>query len=829
MKGTFLIIVLCFCSIQMLYSQEEDGVVSLALPVRNSLMFNQYAINPTFSFVRQQNKFASITNKREWVQFEDAPQTFLASYSGRFGENIGAGLGLFQQNYGVLTTFGGIVNFAYNARLDTDSNLTFGLNIGAYKSGLNSGSVVTNFPDPSLDDIPSNFLLTVNPGINYGTAFLDFGVSINNLALYNFNTSELIQDNPQQSVQAHMMYTGYIDNYGFFDESRFTGLIRSEFRKDQTVISGLAMLMVPKGIWAQVGYNNLYGASGGIGINITKQIAIEYNFEKALGDLTDFGPSHEITLAYKFRNNQNYDYSREDDISGLISGDKKKKPIIKKATPKTQVVANKEKEDEARLLAEEKAKADEAAKAKQLADAKAKADTEAAKLAEEAKAKAEADALAKQEEERIAKEVAEAKAKIAAENKAKADAKAKADVEERTRLELEAKAIAEAQAKAQQEEQNRLAAEAQAKAEEEARLTAEAQAKLDAEAKQKADAEAQAKAQLEEQARLNAEAKAKADEDARLAAEAQATLDAENKAKAEAEAKVKEPVLPKDELAISKEAIDKLTEDSNALLTRFREAVESKDKDLKDLKEENDLGDQGIFTEPKPFKSVTAENNAIEALKSDLDEVIDAREKRIKELEDLYEDERVAGIENDTVYLFYQKALKQLKAEQQKAIQTKTELTATLKDINEATEFERKRRIKRAAFNNEQDRLLQDKAALRMIKQNTPVSSTPIEEDDFDFGEEQSGNIQILKNVNNVEEGYYLILAVHNDVAKRDDFLTKVVASGHADIDFFYDVNTSKYYIYYQKFETIEQANAALKSKGSKPYNGKLSIVKIEN
>jgi hypothetical protein len=272
-----------------------------------------------------------------------------------------------------------------------------------------------------------------------------------------------------------------------------------------------------------------------------------------------------------------------------------------------------------------------------------------------------------------------------------------------------------------------------------------------------------------------------------------------------------------------------LTDDSNDLLDRFRAAVASKDKDLKDLKEENDLGDQGIFTEPKPFKSVTAENNAIETLKSDLDEVIDTRAKRIKELEDLYEDERVAGIENDTVYLFYQKTLKQLKAEQAKAIQTKTELTSTLKDINEATEFERKRRIKRAAFNNEEDRLVQDKAALRIIKQNTEVSSTPIKEDDFDFGEEQSGNIQILKNVNNAEEGYYLILAVHNDVAKRDDFLTKVVASGQADIDFFFDVNTSKYYIYYQKFETIEQANAALKSKGSKPYNGKLSIVKIEN
>src|SRR5690606_40359822 len=128
MKRTLLIIVSFFCFTQMFYSQEEDGVVSLALPVRNSLMFNQYAINPTFSFVRQQNKFASITNKREWVQYEDAPQTFLASYSGRIGENIVGGLGLFQQNYGVLTTFGGVVIFAYNARLDTNSNLTYNVN-----------------------------------------------------------------------------------------------------------------------------------------------------------------------------------------------------------------------------------------------------------------------------------------------------------------------------------------------------------------------------------------------------------------------------------------------------------------------------------------------------------------------------------------------------------------------------------------------------------------------------------------------------------------------------------------------------------------------------
>ena len=293
----------------MIYSQEDDGVASLDLPVRNSLTFNRFAINPTFSFVREQTKYISVFNKREWVDFENAPLTYLASYSGRFGENIGSGIALFQQNYGVLTTFGGNLNFAYNVQLARDSNLTFGLNVGAYKSGINTGNIITNFDDPSLQNVPENFLLTVNPGINYGTGFLDFGVSINNLALYNFESSTLIEDNPQQSLQAHVMYTGYMmANRGFFEETKFTGILRSEFQKDDTIISALAMITVPRGIWAQVGYNTRFGVSGGIGINITSQIALEYNYEKAIGDLSAFGNSHDL-----LNNNNNGNFGLEYD------------------------------------------------------------------------------------------------------------------------------------------------------------------------------------------------------------------------------------------------------------------------------------------------------------------------------------------------------------------------------------------------------------------------------------------------------------------------------------------------------------------------------------
>ncbi|MDO5980749.1 type IX secretion system membrane protein PorP/SprF [Flavivirga spongiicola] len=1031
MKKYLLHIVIFLCFLQQFHTQEkEDGVVSFALPVRNSLKFNRYIINPTFSFVREQNKYISFNNKRQWVQFEDAPQTYLFGYSGRFREDIGVGVGLFQQSYGVLTTFGGVLNFAYNVVLDRDSNLTFGMNLGFYKSGLNDGKIVTNFPDDSLDNIPSNSLLTVNPGINYGTDFLDFGLSINNAVLYNLKTSKIVEDDPEQSIQAHVMYTGYTNSRGFFDESKFSGLIRSEFKKDKTVLSGIAMLTVPKGIWAQVGYNTLYGLSGGLGLNISTQISIEYNFEKAMGDLVDFGSSHDITLAYKFKNRYRYRYSGDDEENSIIIPTKRtRRPIARRKAPTKPKVSAKEraaaaakakadaaarvkaaeerakeraeaaarakeaaeakakadeeaarlkataeakakadeaarlkaaaeakaKADEAARLkaaAEAKAKADEAARLKAAAEAKAKADEaarlkaaaeakakadEAARLkaAAEAKAKADeaarlkaaAEAKAKADEAARLKAAAEAKAKAdeaarlkaAAEAKAKADeaarlkaaaeAKAKADEAARLKAAAEAKAkadeaarlkaAAEAKAKADEEARLKAAAEAKAKADEEARLkaAAEAKAKADeaarlkaaAEAKAKADeaarlkATAEAKAKADEEARLKAAAEAKADEEARLkaaaeakakadeaarlkaaaeakakadeaarlkaAAEAKAKADeaarlkaaAEAKAKADEEARLKAAAEAKakadeearlkaaaeaaakakaEEEERAKSPVADITKSMNDLLTRLDETVAIRDQDLKDLKEENDLGEKGIFKAPRPFKSITAENAALESLKSELDGVINTRNEQIEKLEKSYK-----GSINPTEL----KMLERLKSEQIQALKSRENLMSALDKINVATEIERKRRIKRAAYDNADDRHSKDMATLNRIKQNTRVSTVPLKEEDFDFGEKQSENIQIVKDVKNTESGYYLVIAVHNDVDKRDEFVKKAVSAGQADINFFYDENTSKYFIYYEKFNSVEQATRALKTKGDKPYNGKMSMVKIEN
>jgi type IX secretion system PorP/SprF family membrane protein len=749
MNKYLLYMIVCLSIGQLSYSQEDNGVVGLALPVRNSLKFNKYAINPAFSFVREQHTHITFTAKREWVQFENAPQTYLFSYSGRFSENSGVGLGLFQQNYGVMTTFGGVFNYAYNVVLDRDSNLTFGVNLGAYQSGVNTGKIVTNFPDPSLDNIPSNTIITINPGINYGLAFFDFGVALNNLAAYNFTTSNLLQDNPEQSVQAHVMYTGYVDSRGFFDETKFSGLVRSEFKKDQTVISGIAMFTVPKGFWAQAGYNTLYGLSGGVGFNLSSQIALEYNYEKAMGNLITFGSSHEITLAYKFKNYKRYIYSGDDNESALIAPVKKPKVAVAKSQPTTTRTVRSTNIDTA---AAEKAKADDAARLKLAEDqAKAQAD-EAARLK-----------LA--EEQAQARAAEEARLKLAQEQ-----AKAKADEEARLKL-------AEEQAQAR-------AAEAKLK-------LAQEQAKV------KADEEAQARAAEEARLRLEQE-----------------------------QAKVAEIKEETREGIISKSA-DSNTEQYD-LLMKLRDMVDSKQQDLKDLIRENDLSEQGIYSEPKPFKSVSAENAALEALKVNLENVIKAQNTKIRQMEEVYS-KNANNYSDESVKATYLNRLNTLKAEQVQAIVAKDNLIATLNTIKEATEVERKRRIKKAVYDNEEDRLVKDRATLNYIKQNTQPSPVALTQNDFDFGEEQSKNIQILKGVNNVENGYYVVLAVHSDVAKRDEFLTKAVASGQKNINFFYDVNTSKYFIYYQKFNTLDEANNALRSSNNEPYNGKKSMVKIED
>jgi type IX secretion system PorP/SprF family membrane protein len=894
--------------------------VSFALPVRNSLTFNRFALNPTFSFVREQNQIISFTNKREWVQFDDAPSAFLFSYSGRLNENSGFGVAAFQQNYGVLTNFGAVLNYAYNVELSYESNLTFGANLGVYQSGVNTGNVVTNIPDPSLDNVPSNFLMTINPSINYGTRFLDFGLTLNNFALYNFTTSGLVEGDPERGIQAHAMYTGFMQPSGFFNDSKFSALLRSEFKESDVVLSGLMMLTVPKGIWGQLGYSTLNGFSVGLGLNVVKGVSLEYNYEKRLGNLVDFGSAHEITLAYTFKPNKRQRYDDAMDMASLIPEKRKvrvsktdeatrariaaraearrlaraeaAKANTQKPLPKveTRLASTENSETEAARQAEltaARARAEELAKqqaeAEALAKIKAKQEAEEAERlarlkAEEAQrqqAAQEALALAEAEEKRqqelaeaeAAQKRAEALARIKeAEEAAEAERMAQLRAEEAQREKEAAEALALAEAEAQKQRELTAKEEARVRAEEQVRLKKEQEAQqeaqrlaqLKAEEAQRREAAIAAAAALEAEKKLaiekeKQEARIKAEEEAKLraqkAAEAEAIRLAELKANEEKrrqEALAATALAEKEEAerqeAIAKQdrqstAIQNLTETTNVLrqqqedlIEDLSSAIDAKKQDLADLKEENDLSERGIYKAPKPFKSVSEENAKLAALTNNLDKTINEQEQKIKELKQLLNKRREQfPSDDDEMNMIYLDEIVILQKSQKKTREVKEALLLELQKINTALEVERKRRIKRASYDNQEDRYAKDMADLKRLKENVAVTNEDLSDLDLDYGDSKGGTIKILKDVKYTEDGFYLVLAIHSNKEKRDEFLKAVMASGNKDVSFFYDVNTSKYYIYSTRFNSLSEANKAMTNADSKAFNENMSMIKIEN
>ncbi len=1039
MRKGLLCFVLMLCLFDAALAQTGDGVMSFDVPAKNSLKFNKFLINPTFSFVREDESFISFLNKRQWTGFQDAPTSYFFSYSGRFREQNGVAIGAFQRNRGSLTSFGVVANFARSIEMSNESSFAFGLNLAYVNSGLNTGKVkVNDQTDLSLQNVPKNSLVTINPGINYSTGFIDLGLSANNIFTYNFNNSEVVPDDPMRGAAAHIMYTGYMYNSGLFENGKFTALIKGEMGKEKTVFSGSILVNAPKAGWFQAGYNGLYGVSGGLGLIIAKKISLGYVVEKGLGSYSNFGLSHEITLAYKIRG-----YGDYEDAGPIVKASNKTNPYKKPVTVKKKSPAELKKERDAQLalkaqqekdrleaerlrkekeLAEAKAKAEEAARLKAeqdkaLAEARAKAEAEARLKAEadkanaiseterlrkekeaaalqakldadakakeaaerlrveqerarleaerlrkekadaEARAKADAAAQAKLEAERLAKEKADAAARLKAEQdrlakeaadalaraKAESDAKAKAEAERIAKEKAEVARLAKEKADAlarEKAEADRLAkekadAEAKTKAEEAARLKAESDAKAKAEAerianekaeaarlaKEKADAEARAKAEAarlakeqadaaakakaEEAARLKAEsdakakaeaerianekaeaarlakekadaaaqakleadrlakeqadaaAKAKAEEAARLKAEqdrlanekaeaarlAKEKADAEAKAKADAEAeRLRKEAEAKARLEAAKTAEDKeldnltqVIDDSKKYqtesLNKFENMVNEKARELSELRKENDLSEQGIATTQKEveFQSGAAANRALEALKAEINENAKNQAARIKEFEALAAErlKKVPG-KNDLLNQSYARTLEQLKAEKIASDKQNAQLLTRLDQIKSEIEVEKKRRIKRATFDSNQTKYVKDRATLKQIKETTSPTGQTYTPADFDYGDEDQANMQIIKNIDNAEGGFYLVVAAHKDEAKRDAFIKKAIQAGQTNIDFFYNVATGTYYIYYQKFSEIQDATSALENKGNKAINAKMVIVKIE-
>lgn len=297
---SFFIFLFAFTTV----SAQDAPVLTFNLPTQNNLKYNRFLQNPAFSFVGEDNTYVSLYHRNQWIQFNDSPKVYMLAYTGKFSERSGLGFGLYQHNLGVIVSFGGIANYAYNVKLTEKMDLTFGFNLAYYNSGIDRNRTVTEEPDPILLAMRNNSLLSIKPGFNLSYGNLDFGVYAENFIDYDFKSSKLAKDYSDKTFSAHLMYSHEMSSLtDMFEGSSFRLMARGKVNQESDLgLSGSLLVDFPKFGWFQTGIDDFYGVGVGLGFHFTKKLSLGYTYERTIKEgLVNLGPTHEITMVFSFQ------------------------------------------------------------------------------------------------------------------------------------------------------------------------------------------------------------------------------------------------------------------------------------------------------------------------------------------------------------------------------------------------------------------------------------------------------------------------------------------------------------------------------------------------
>ncbi|QLE03020.1 PorP/SprF family type IX secretion system membrane protein [Galbibacter sp. BG1] len=280
----------------VLFSQVENRSATVDWRQQNLTKYNRFLVNPTFSIVRNDTKAVSFWSRIQWTGIDNSPQTYLLSYSGKVGERSGAGLGLYQQNLGLLTDSGLLLNYAYSVPFSDETSLTVGLNSTLFRRGLNKNAINSTEPDPAVLENQDDFLLLVMPGINLSIDKFDIGFYAENLFDYNFNDSNTVTDFSNKIFSGQLAYSKSFDRaIGFMEDAVWRTMVYGKTLPNEDFQFGFnSIIDLPYTGWFQAGYNTNYGIAAGLGVKIGEGISVGIVYENGTSNTNNsFGATYE--------------------------------------------------------------------------------------------------------------------------------------------------------------------------------------------------------------------------------------------------------------------------------------------------------------------------------------------------------------------------------------------------------------------------------------------------------------------------------------------------------------------------------------------------------
>lgn len=279
--------------------------------------------------------------------------------------------------------------------------------------------------------------------------------------------------------------------------------------------------------------------------------------------------------------------------------------------------------------------------------------------------------------------------------------------------------------------------------------------------------------------------------------------------------------------------------------TMEKDLAELKQKDISTLEESKKL-------EKESYKNIGETNKLIIQLKKDLAEnrkiftgamqkvqrlTVQKNQEYKKKVRENLSDKDRASIEE----------MNKLNTSQLISERHNEALFTKIEAIDAEKKTELKRKITKATFYSSEAREYDDKLALVKLQRHqkeiveskkdvASVSETMPESaevrkklNDNVIDNDRPTRIEIIRNLKELENGFYLVADTFEDAKIRDEFALKISDSGETETSFFYNVNNFSYYVYVKKYETSDEAIYAYNQKINKPNFDKLFIVHIQN
>ena len=290
-------IIILFCTVTSLYSQDSVEKIFNRFSSQSFVKQNTYLLNPTFTVVNETGKSIALLSRNSFIGFEDSPVVNILGFSGRVSENVGAGVGIYRQRIGVFTNFGAVANYAYQVKLGAKSSLSLGFNFMFSHIDLDRTRIVDPTSDPVIFNFQEKTNIILQSALSYNYGKINVGINLRDIVDYSIKENEFITPISEKSFSVHAQYSEPLNSSVQLLKDGVLRFFYSANHNTNSNFTGNILLDLPKLGWLQGGYDDFFGSSAGIGIQLSQKIAISYVYETGKNDL---GPTSEIGIIYSF-------------------------------------------------------------------------------------------------------------------------------------------------------------------------------------------------------------------------------------------------------------------------------------------------------------------------------------------------------------------------------------------------------------------------------------------------------------------------------------------------------------------------------------------------